>query len=78
MRLKPHEWVLLRVCAAAAGGAALFAAADWLGGVVGLVIGWRATGLDRTARVERRASQFAEQLPDALQLVIGSHDPAQQ
>lgn len=72
MKVKPHEWVLLRVCVTVTAAALLFAVSDWRGGVMGLVLGWLITLLYQTIRIDRRANQFAEQLPDALQLVIGS------
>jgi tight adherence protein B len=70
--LQPHEWVLLRALVTIGGGIALFVALGPPGVVLGLVLGFVATMLYQTARVDRRASRFSDQLPDALQLVIGS------
>jgi tight adherence protein B len=79
MRLRPPEWLLLRACGAAVGAALLFLLTlgqGWLAGVIsivaGLALGWIGTGLYRTARADRRINRFADRLPDALQLVIGS------
>ena len=72
MRLRPAEWVLLRVCVTIAVGAVLFAVAGLIGGLMGLVIGWLVTMLYQTLRIDRRSAAFSEQLPDALQLMIGS------
>jgi tight adherence protein B len=75
MRLRPHEWVLLRATTAITAAAVLFVALGpprWYGAPLGLLVGWVGTGLYRALRADRRASTFAEQLPDGLQLVIGS------
>jgi tight adherence protein B len=72
MAMQPHEWVLLRALVTLGGGIALFVALGPAGAVLGLVLGFVATMLYQTARVDRRCSRFADQLPDALQLVIGS------
>jgi len=72
IRLQPHEWVLLRALVTIGGGVALFVALGPAGAVLGLVLGFVATMLYQTSRVDRRSSRFADQLPDALQLVIGS------
>jgi tight adherence protein B len=72
IKLQPHEWVLLQALVTIGGGIALFIALGPPGAVLGLVLGFLATLLYQTARVDRRANRFAEHLPDALQLVIGS------
>jgi tight adherence protein B len=72
MRLRPHEWVLLRGTVSLTAGAVLFIVIGWFGAPLGLLLGWLTTGLYRGLRASRRANAFAEQLPDALQLVIGS------
>ncbi|HEY7224253.1 MAG TPA: type II secretion system F family protein [Micromonosporaceae bacterium] len=72
MKLRPHEWVA--ICASIAVGASLILAI--VGGipgfVLGLALGAGATLAYRMARVSRRRRSFTEQLPDGLQLVIGS------
>jgi tight adherence protein B len=72
MKLRAQEWVLLRTCIVIACGAALFPFAHLIGALIGAAIGYVSTMLFQTVRIDRRANQFAEQLPDALQLVIGS------
>jgi Flp pilus assembly protein TadB len=72
LRLRPHEWVLIRVCAAVTGAGALLAFLGPIGALLGLVAGWLASTGFRLVRRDRRREAFTEQLPDALQLVIGS------
>ena len=72
MRLKPHEWVLLRLCTVITVSSLLYAVAGPVGAAMGVVIGWLATLLYQTIKIDRRRDLFAQQLPDALQLVIGS------
>jgi tight adherence protein B len=72
MRMRAHEWVLLRTCAIVACAALLFAVTNWFGAIIGAAIGYASTLLFQTVRIDRRSNQFTEQLPDALQLVIGS------
>ncbi|MGI5169997.1 type II secretion system F family protein [Spirillospora sp. CA-253888] len=71
--LQPQEWLLLRVgavLAAAVAAALLLSPPAAL--VLGPLAGWGGTALYRRRRAARRARRFAEQLPDALQLVVGS------
>jgi Flp pilus assembly protein TadB len=73
MYLRAPEWVLLRTCIAVAGGAAFVALGGGvIGGIIGTVLGWLGTQLYQTIRIDRRNSAFVDQLPDGLQLVIGS------
>jgi len=72
MRIKPHEWLLLRACAAATLGALFSLVMGLIGIVLGVLIAFLATWVIQTARIDRRTRTFNEQLPDALQLVIGS------
>jgi tight adherence protein B len=72
MRLKAHEWVLLRLCTVITVASLLYTVAGPVGAALGVVIGWLVTLLYQTIRIDRRSNLFAEQLPDALQLVIGS------
>ncbi|GGL47014.1 type II secretion system F family protein [Planomonospora parontospora] len=73
MKLLPHEWTLLRV-GVAFGGALLLGLL--LSPAAGILLGpgpaWAGCELYRRHRADRRARLFAEHLPDALQLVVGS------
>lgn len=73
MRLKPAEWLLLRVIVSA-GFSTLLAGLgmSWAGALIGLVIGWFVGRRFLRWRISRRRSTFAEQLPDTLQLVVGA------
>jgi Flp pilus assembly protein TadB len=73
MRLRPHEWLLLRAltCLVLVLLLALFLG-PFFGTLLGLVMGWAATELYQRRRIERRVQAFADLFPDALQLVIGS------
>jgi tight adherence protein B len=73
MRMRPHEWLLLRglVCVIAMLLLGLFIG-PLLALPVGLLVGWAGTELYQRNRIERRTVAFAGLLPDALQLIIGS------
>lgn len=73
MRIRPHEWLLLRAltCLILVLLLSLFLG-PLFGIVLGLLIGWAATELYQRRRIERRVQAFADLFPDALQLVIGS------
>ncbi len=72
MKLRPHEWVLVQILATVGTGVLLaLAGGPWVG-LAGLILGWLGTVAFQSVRVSRRSRQFAEQLPDGLQLVIGS------
>ncbi len=73
MRLRPHEWLLLRgmVCVVAAILLALFIP-PLVALLLGVGGGWAATELYHRRKAEKRVQAFATLLPDALQLIIGS------
>ncbi len=73
MRLRPHEWLLLRglICVSLVLLLSLFVGPMW-GLLLGVLIGWAGTALYQIRRAERRRQAFAAALPDALQLVVGS------
>jgi tight adherence protein B len=74
VKRKPAEWALLTVCA----GVALAVAVTLLGVSPlltvpsGLVVGWLAQHVYLGIRIGRRRAAFGEQLPDVLQLIVGS------
>ena len=73
IRMKPHEWVLLRGVVSL--GLALLLAIlvhPVTGFVLGAVLGVALTSLYHRNRATKRANAFSELLPDALQLIIGS------
>jgi tight adherence protein B len=72
IRLRPHEWVLIRAGATVAGLIVGLILADFVGAVLGGLVGFLATALYMQLTLTRRVEAFAEQLPDGLQLVIGS------
>jgi tight adherence protein B len=73
MSLRPNEWLLIRVCSCVTAIAALWLLFTWWIGIpLGLVLGLLGTRWYRRFRTHRRTRRFAEQLPDALQLVVGS------
>lgn len=73
MRLRPHEWLLLRAVIAFA---TAFLLALWVGPLaglpLGLLLGYVGTALYWRRRADSRVRSFATLLPDALQLVTGS------
>jgi tight adherence protein B len=72
MAMRPHEWIALRSATCVA-GALLFGVFGGLTGLLlGALLGWLAPGLYRRFRQSRRTRAFTDQLPDALQLVVGS------
>jgi Flp pilus assembly protein TadB len=70
----PAEWVLLRGCAclALALAVSVLAGNVLIGLAVGLLIGWLGMRLVISVRIGRRRAAFGEQLPDVLQLIVGS------
>jgi tight adherence protein B len=72
LRLRPHEWLLIRALLSFAAGVVLALFAGPLGFLAGVVLTWLGTALYRRNRADKRARAFANQLPDALQLIIGS------
>jgi tight adherence protein B len=72
LALTPAEWVVVRTLATLAGLVGFGYFLGPAGGVLGSIAGWAALGGYRRQRRGRRVRAFAEQLPDALQLVVGS------
>lgn len=72
MTISPVQWVLARTAASAVPALLFLVIFGLLAALAGAVLGWIAMSLYRRVRVERRGAAFGEQLPDALQLVIGS------
>jgi tight adherence protein B len=72
MRLRPHEWLLVRFLISVGVGVLFGLVGGIVGAVIGLVIGLASTVVYQQVLVDRRARLFAEQLPDGLQLLIGS------
>lgn len=71
--MRPHEWLLLwgGVTLAGAIAGAVFLPL-WFGLPFGTLLGAAAPWAYRLIRAKRRISRFAEQLPDALQMIVGS------
>jgi Flp pilus assembly protein TadB len=72
MTVRPGEWIVLRAAATVVGGLLLALLAGLPGLLAGAALGWLAAGAYRRWRESRRLRAFAEQLPDALQLIVGS------
>ncbi|MEV1287631.1 type II secretion system F family protein [Micromonospora sp. NPDC049679] len=71
--LRPAEWQAIRL--AVTGSAATLCVLLlpwWLGLPAGLLAGWFGTGQYLRLRAARRTQRFADQLPDALNLVVSS------
>jgi tight adherence protein B len=74
LAMKPSEWVALRFCAGVV-GAAVFAVLTHnvlVSVVLGGLVAWAATNWWLHRRQDKRAAQFADQLPDTLQIVASS------
>lgn len=72
MNARPHEWVLLRVAIAVGVGVLLILVFGSIGLPFGLLFGWFSTAAYHRRRARLKNERFASQLPEALQLVIGS------
>jgi tight adherence protein B len=73
MRLRPHEWLLLRALVCLITGLLLAMSVGLGAGVVlGPPVGWVLTSLYHRNRAAKRVTAFRELLPDALQLIVGS------
>jgi tight adherence protein B len=72
IRLRPNQWVLWRIFACVIGIGLFVLLLGPAGVLVGLLAGLGGTAMYRRVRTERRYQAFANQLPDSLQLVIGS------
>ncbi|MFG1912548.1 VWA domain-containing protein [Kribbella sp. NPDC048928] len=70
----PAEWVSLVLCAGAALGVMLMLLSvnRLLSLPIGLIAAWIAQHVLVSVRISRRRATFGEQLPDVLQLVVGS------
>jgi Flp pilus assembly protein TadB len=73
MRLRPHEWVLLRVIITVVLAFLLSLLINIpIGALAALLIGIGGTWIYQRVRIDGRKRAFAQGLPDALQLIIGS------
>ncbi|MFC9695095.1 VWA domain-containing protein [Kribbella sp. NPDC056951] len=74
IKRKPAEWALLTLCAAAVLVvlAMMLGLPPLLSVPAGLAGGWLLQFAFLTIRISRRRAAFSEQLPDVLQLIVGS------
>ncbi|HEX6685091.1 MAG TPA: VWA domain-containing protein [Candidatus Limnocylindrales bacterium] len=73
MRLRPHEWLLLRAISAIVLGLLLGLIIKPIPGfLIGLVLGVVLTSIYHRRKASKRGKAFADLLPDSLQLVTGS------
>ncbi|HEX8628018.1 MAG TPA: type II secretion system F family protein, partial [Catenuloplanes sp.] len=71
--LRVAEWQLIRAGVSAGAAVVLVVLLPWWAGLpLGLLAGWFGSAQYLKMRAGRRAGKFAEQLPEALQLVVGS------
>ena len=70
--LRPGQWIALHTAATVVGALLLASLAGLPGLLAGAALGWLAIDFYRRWHASRRRRAFAEQLPDALQLVAGS------
>jgi tight adherence protein B len=74
MRMRPQEWLLLRISAVIV-AIALFTVLIGslvVGALLGALLGWLGTYVVVRFKAARRCSAFADQLPDVLQLIASS------
>ncbi|MGW5195004.1 type II secretion system F family protein [Kribbella sp. NPDC004138] len=74
LRRKPAEWALLTLCVGAVLAAVLMLIGlpPLVSAPIGLVAGWLGQHVYLSFRIGRRRAAFSEQLPDVLQLIVGS------
>ena len=73
LHLRASEWQLVQAGSAAAAAVLLALLLPWWCGLpAGMLVGWFGAAGYLRWRAGRRTRAFAEQLPDALQLVVGS------
>ncbi|WP_329483795.1 VWA domain-containing protein [Kribbella sp. NBC_01484] len=74
VKRKPAEWASLVLCGSVALGVALMLVGvnELLSLPIGLLVGWLAQHVFLNIRIGRRRAAFGEQLPDVLQLIVGS------
>ncbi len=72
LRIRPEEWVLIRLLVPIALGAAGLLMINVVGLLVGFVAGWVGCGSFLRIKASRRRAAFETNLPDALELVAGA------
>jgi tight adherence protein B len=73
LRIRPEEWAALQVLVPVILGALLaFVASSFVAGIIGAIIGLLAVRAYIARKIANRAAAFSEQLPETLQLLIGS------
>ena len=74
MRMRPQEWLLLRISAiiVAIAVCTLLSNSLPLGVLAGFALGWLVTFLVVRIKAARRMAAFSDQLPDVLQLIASS------
>jgi tight adherence protein B len=74
LKLRPQEWLVLRISGAVVLVAGFYVLSQSLiaGVIVGVLLGWLGTKFFLKFKVRRRCAAFANQLPDTLQLVASS------
>jgi tight adherence protein B len=70
--MSPRQWLLVKAGAAVLGALLFGVLAGPVGVLLGALLGWLLAAAYPRLRERRRRDAFADQLPDALQLIVGS------
>jgi Flp pilus assembly protein TadB len=72
MAMPPKQWTTIRLIALVAGAFMVGLLLGLIGILLGALIAWLVTGAYPKIKERRRKAAFADQLPEALQMIVGS------
>ena len=72
MAMQPKQWTQVRLAALVIGAVLVGILLGLIGILLGALVAWLVTGAYPRFRERRRQAAFADQLPEALQMVVGS------
>ena len=72
MAMQPKQWTTIRLVALVAGALMVGILLGLIGILLGALIAWLVTGAIPRIQERRRQGAFADQLPEALQMIVGS------